>query len=103
MKAEIREGDIVKKYAKLIAAGDNVVTSVADIKAGEEFYVKAGDRELSYRANHDVPFGHKIAIADIEKDGPVIKYGETIGLATTIIRTGDWVHTHNVRDHYEVR
>ncbi|MCR4441826.1 MAG: UxaA family hydrolase [Peptococcaceae bacterium] len=93
----------MKKYAKLISSSDNVVTSVADIKAGEEFFVKVEDKELSYKSNHDVPFGHKIAIVNIEKDGPVIKYGETIGLATARIRTGDWVHTHNVRDHYEVK
>jgi altronate dehydratase small subunit len=43
-----------------------------------------------------IPFGHKIALVDIEADQPVIKYGEVIGLATEKIARGQHVHVHNV-------
>ena len=33
---------------------------------------------------------------DIKKGTPIIKYGETIGLATEDIKEGDHVHVHNV-------
>lgn len=43
-----------------------------------------------------VPFGHKVALRQIDKDEPVLKYGEAIGLAASAIGAGDHVHTHNV-------
>jgi altronate dehydratase len=93
----------MKKYAKLINANDNVVTGLSDIKAGEAFFVKTTGTEEKYQANQDVPFGHKIAIADIDKDKSILKYGAVIGVAIQKIAKGDWVHTHNVKDNYEVR
>ena len=44
-----------------------------------------------------VPMGHKIALADIPKGSPVVKYGYPIGIATEDIRAGEFVHTHNLR------
>ena len=44
----------------------------------------------------------KIAVKDVEQGEFVLKYGEAIGKATKGIKVGDWVHTHNVVDHYEV-
>ena len=40
--------------------------------------------------------GHKIAIKDIETGSDIIKYGHSIGHATTNIKIGDFVHTHNM-------
>lgn len=71
--------------------------------AGERFAVKTDGRENLYTANHDIPFGHKIAVKDIRKGQEIIKYGKPIGVASTEIKSGDWVHTHNVTDNYEVR
>ena len=48
-----------------------------------------------------IPAGHKYALRDIAKGEYVIKYGEIIGRATTDIKTGDWVHTHNVKSHLD--
>ena len=42
-------------------------------------------------------FGHKIALRDIAKGEPIIKYGFPIGRAVTDIKKDDWVHTHNVK------
>jgi altronate hydrolase len=44
-----------------------------------------------------VPFGHKAARRAIEQDGPVIKYGVVIGVATQPIQAGEHVHVHNCR------
>ena len=45
---------------------------------------------------HDIPPAHKVAIAAIEKDGPVYKYGTLIGYAANAIQKGDHVHSHNL-------
>lgn len=45
----------------------------------------------------DVPFGHKVALADIPADGAVIRYGVVIGLATRTLTRGDWVNEHRTR------
>ncbi len=39
--------------------------------------------------------GHKMAVARIERDAPILKFGQTIGFAATDIVPGDHVHTHN--------
>ena len=44
----------------------------------------------------DVPYGHKIAVADIDKGQPIMKYGESIGRASCDIKNGDYVHVHNL-------
>ena len=44
-----------------------------------------------------VPQGHKVALADIRKDRPIIRYGETIGYAVDDIAAGSWVEESRVR------
>ncbi len=44
----------------------------------------------------EIPAGHKIALCDIKKDTPVIKYGFPIGKAKTDIKKGEHVHCHNL-------
>ena len=44
----------------------------------------------------DIPFGHKVALTDIPRGTPVLKYGEQIGLATHDIARGQHVHVHNI-------
>lgn len=44
----------------------------------------------------DIPYGHKIAIRDIEKGEPITKYGEEIGVATAPARKGEHIHVHNM-------
>jgi altronate dehydratase len=88
------------KFAKLISQNDNVITVVADCKAGDEVTVKFQGKQRTYTCNSDIPFGHKVAINHIKMGEPVIKYGEVIGSAKTEIKAGDWVHIHNVQDDY---
>ena len=44
----------------------------------------------------DVPYGHKIALCDIKKGEHIMKYGESIGAASSDIKKGDYVHIHNL-------
>ena len=77
---------------------DNVATIFADnITDGTVVEVrdkKGQSVEISVHGN--VPYGHKIAIADIPKGVHIVKYGETIGAASTDIKKGDYVHVHNL-------
>ena len=41
--------------------------------------------------------GHKYALCDIKEGENVIKYGNPIGHATTDIKKGEHVHTHNMK------
>ena len=77
---------------------DSCVTSVCPIAAGE--LVAYHDRDGSVHtvcAAVDIPAYHKVAVCDVAVGDYVIKYGEQIGVATQDIRTGDYVHIHNVR------
>jgi altronate hydrolase len=49
----------------------------------------------------NIPTGHKFALCDIKNGEYVIKYGEIIGRATSDIKTGEWVHSHNLRSHLD--
>ena len=90
------------KVAKIIHDDDNVATALVDIVAGEQVKSWSKGQELVYTCNQDVPFGHKVAIAEIRSGEKIVKYGQPIGSATQDIRTGDWVHVHNLRDDYRV-
>jgi len=73
---------------------DNVATVLEDVRAGQEILVKDG-KEFGLKVVQDIPFGHKVATADIEKGEMVIKYGEVIARATAHIGKGEHVHIHN--------
>lgn len=85
------------KKSMLIEPIDNVAVMVEPIEAGEK--TMAGDIELT--ANEFIKEGHKIAKVDIKKGDEIVKYGVHIGVATADIKTGDWVHEHNVYDDFE--
>ena len=80
----------------IVSDKDNVGTVTCDIKSGDVVSCKQDGKELTVSVNADLPLGHKIAICDIQKGKPVIKYGENIGIAACDILKGDYVHIHNV-------
>lgn len=86
----------VSKTALRIDPKDNVATVMEKLEAGERVNVLCREQVLQITATEPVPKYFKIAIADIEKDAQVIKYGERIGDAAHDIKTGQCVHTHNV-------
>ncbi len=67
---------------------DNVAVALHAIAAGTEF--------LGVKANVDIPQGHKMALQALKNGDQVMKYGFSIGHATTAVAPGDWVHTHNM-------
>jgi hypothetical protein len=75
---------------------DNVAVVLADVGPGEEINVATDGEEIRLRARQAIAFGHKIALADLAPDQPIIKYGEEIGRAQTDICAGDWIHLHNL-------
>jgi len=74
-----------------------VVIAVAPLQPGTEIEVRRGAAAACVVVETLIPFGHKMAVAEIAAGDPVIKYGEIIGVATTAIRPGQHVHVHNVR------
>jgi altronate dehydratase len=75
---------------------DNCATSLVDIDEKEE--LKLNNNIIII--NHFIPIGHKFALININKGSLIMKYGEIIGIATEDIKTGDWIHTHNIISHY---
>ena len=73
---------------------DNVVV------ANETLAVGTGIEEGAIPCRDEIPAGHKVATAAIPNGSPVRKYSQVIGFATSDIRPGEHVHTHNcsVRD-----
>ncbi len=75
---------------------DNVATALSPLGQGEAVEAATGERRETVVAQQAIPFGHKIALADIQEGEAVVKYGEVIGLATRRIARGEHVHVHNV-------
>lgn len=85
------------KKVFVIDREDNVGTAVGEpIQAGETVGTDGRITDKTVLARADIPYGHKIALADIARGAPVIKYGLSIGSATADIKAGDHVHIHNV-------
>jgi len=72
---------------------DNVAVAVVPIARGD-WVTGTGMEGLP--AVTDIPRHHKVALADMAPDAPIVKYGEAIARARTGIRAGEWVHTHNI-------
>jgi altronate dehydratase small subunit len=75
---------------------DNVATALRALEEGESIQAEVGGRAVSITVRQAIPFGHKVALTDIERGQPVIKCGEEIGLATSKILAGQHAHVHNV-------
>ncbi len=75
---------------------DNVATALADVASGEHYVLRHEDGQQSTdQCCEAIAFGHKIALCDISEQQAIIKYGSVIGVASTTIRAGTWVHVHN--------
>lgn len=80
-------------------AEDAVGVAVQDITPGPAVpgRVQSTGAELTLDVVDTVPLGHKVALREIARGEPVVKYGVVIGLATDDIRTGQHVHVHNLK------
>ncbi len=81
--------------AILLNPSDNVATLIDDGTSGDSCTLQ-GEGSGSVELAKDIPFGHKVAVSDIEPDGEIIKYGQIIGLAVEAIPTGQHAHVHNI-------
>ncbi|MDR2103449.1 MAG: altronate dehydratase family protein [Treponema sp.] len=79
----------------IIHNNDNVAVVLSALKKGETLSLTDPAREIT--AADDIPLGHKIALRDIKAGEGIIKYGFPIGGASSGIKKGAHVHTHNVR------
>lgn len=86
MKGEIYDAVVLRMDQR-----DDIATALADLSAGRELTVDDGGITLT----QDVPFGHKVALHQIDAGDEIYKYGEVIGVASQPIDSGEWVHTHN--------
>jgi altronate dehydratase len=80
-----------------IDARDNVAVALKELRAGDGVSA-AGVDDLA--ASMDVPFAHKIAVGDIRRGEPVLKYGVAIAFATRDIARGEWVDRHNAKSYF---
>ena len=71
---------------------DNIAVCLVDMDVGEVIRQDA----LNLTIQNRIPRGHKVATEAISKDEGIIKYGERMGHATSDIKIGEHVHTHNV-------
>jgi len=72
---------------------DNVAVALQELQPGEMLTCKTTKVTVSQK----IPFGHKIALADLKEGENVIKYGHPIGHTTTDIHMGEHIHTHNLK------
>ncbi len=75
---------------------DNVATTLEDVETGVEVAVRLSGEVTSVKSLEKIPFGFKVAVADIAQGTHVLKYGESIGIASSNIKTGALVHIHNL-------
>ena len=86
------------KKAIQIDKKDNVATVTEEVDKGEKLEVLSpeGNVILEVDPLEKIIFGHKLALKSFSAKDEIVKYGEIIGVASTDIRFGQWVHTHNV-------
>jgi hypothetical protein len=85
--------------AIVMAANDNVATALENIGKGRrtDLVVKGGGTLPPVTARENIPYGNKLALADLAPGDPMIKYGAVCGKVTRNISLGQFVHVHNVR------
>jgi (2R)-sulfolactate sulfo-lyase subunit alpha len=78
---------------------DDVGVAVVDLKKGASVGAVTLEGKAAGKVTlaSNVPLGHKVAMRDLAKDKPVIKYGRPVGKAVASISRGEHVHTHNLK------
>lgn len=87
---------MASKRGLILSPKDNVANALEEVLAGEEIEADLGKEKISFHAVERIPFGFKVAMTDIVRGEPVVKYGEAIGKASQAIQKGALVHIHNI-------
>lgn len=82
----------MRKYLKIHEA-DNVIVALQNMDKNEK--LSFDKDELMIKEN--IKSGHKIAAKNFLENEDVIKYGHVIGITTSKIEKGAWVHSHNMK------
>jgi hypothetical protein len=81
---------------------DNVATLLDDVVPGIVM-IHGTHPPSEVQALEPIARGHKIALEELASGVPIVKFGVPIGLSTTPIRRGQWVHLHNCRSRVDER
>ena len=81
----------VKTQLVKVHNNDNVAVATCPIVSGTHI------AEYDITVNQDIPAGHKIALTTISEGDNIVKYGFSIGAATSQINAGEHVHSHNAK------
>ncbi len=81
---------------------DNVATALDDLSLGHVQVLGPAPGTV-VTAKEDILLGHKIALMRIREGEAIVKFGVPIGIATTAIELGAWVHLHNCRSQVDER
>lgn len=82
----------MQKYIK-IHPDDKVAVALSPLEAGTVVTIDKQTLTLT----EDIPQGHKFALKDLEAGEPVVKYGYPIGITKEAVKTGSWIHVHNMK------
>jgi D-threo-aldose 1-dehydrogenase len=82
--------------AILLHPDDNVLVCIAPIVAGEPLEIDGHE----IPAKQEISVGHKLARHALKLGDKVVKYGAPIGSMTAAAKSGEWVHTHNMKSDY---
>ncbi len=81
--------------ANFIKINENDNVAVALDVIPENTTVDVGDTKIT--TVMEIPAGHKFALVNMPEQTPVIKYGFRIGNTIAAVKTGEWIHTHNLK------
>jgi len=80
-----------KMDAVVMKPTDNVCTVLREVDPDAAISTVVDGETITVTVLEKIPFGQPI-----RSGAPIIKYGETIGLATKDIQKGQHVHVHNL-------
>jgi altronate dehydratase small subunit len=90
--------------AMKIKERDNVAVAIEPIAQGETVrYALPDGGVCELAAAENIQIYHKLSTEPIGKGSAVLKYGESIGIATMDVAAGCHVHVHNVTSEQELK
>jgi len=77
----------------ILHSDDNVAVALSPLEAGCDIDLSDG---TALSVGQAIPIYFKVSLRDVPNGGPILKYGQTIGVALADIARGDLVHVHNM-------
>ncbi|MDA0307056.1 MAG: SAF domain-containing protein [Proteobacteria bacterium] len=75
------------------------VVVVEGVKRGQIIsgWIMENNRTIKIKSLGAIPIGHKVALAPLQPDDTVVKYGHDIGRIVQPVKKGGHVHVHNLK------